>query len=418
MRKTRLFLRIIMVAIFSVIGGVLFVISGRFHVYPDEINVHFSGGFSGNTDADLQVCQEGKKYYLVYEDHQAGDEKRFELSKEEYEICTHVTPERFEKARQTKGADMICETVTLKYQNGKKEKTFPGVFYTLPPYYELKKLYGKKIREEDAAPLEKIDDALTHFFYSAQVKNATYCGSAKGTIYSFYGDGIVTIETGNYSCDKEIMDQLASELAIMKLFDDGLLEKRERPDTMEATKTLIEQTAGKSYEAYLEEDLIENSQYYKNLLPKNNSAAGMLTYLGMFRRSSEHPVSKESKDFLLEKNFTAVETYGNKAYVRTLRSKTGVAVMVWFPEENSCLAVYAENTPLCKDTLLEDGMKKILLSQGEEIVEGKSYVMTGAVTYSCICMVFAYLILLAMILLRNRQYKKDEAEGARSYGNR
>ncbi len=409
MRKTRLILLIIMVAVFSAIGGWLFVKSGRFHVFPDEINVHFSGGFSGNTDADLRVYGEGKKYYLVYEEHQTGDEKRFELTKEEYEICTHVNLERFEKAKQMKGADVVCETVTLKYQNGKKEKTFPAVSYSISPYYELKKLYAKKIREEEAAPLEKIDDALIHFFYSAQVKNATFCGTEKGTIYSFYGDGIVTVETENYTCNKEIMDQLASELAIMKLFDDGLLEKRERPDTMEAAKTLIEQTSGKSYEDYLEEDLTGNSQYYKYLLPKNNSAAGMLTYLGMFCRESEHPVSKESKDFLLEKNFTLTEAYGREAYVRKLRSKTGVAVMVWFPEENSCLAVYAENTPFCNDTMLEDGIKKILLSQGEESVDGKTYVMTGAVTYACICMGFAYLVLLAMIILRNRQYKKDEA---------
>lgn len=413
MWKTRLMLMIILVAVISAIGGVLFVKSENFQVYPDEINIHFSGGFSGATDEDLRVCKEGKKYYLIHEDHQRGTEERFELTKEEYEICTHVNPERFEKARQTKGADMIYETVTLKYQKGRKEKKFPGAHYSLPPYYELKNLYVKKTREEEASSLEKIDDALTHFFHSAQVKDAAYCGAgiaAKGTVYRFYGEGVEALETGNIPCDKEIVEQLASELAIMKLFDDGLLEKREKPDALETTKTLIEQTAGKSYKEYLEEDLCGNSLYYKELLPKNHSAAGMLTYLGIFRKTSDQPVSRESKDFLLEKNFTAVEVYGKKAYVRTVRSKIGIAVMVWFPEENLRLAAYAENTRFCKDTMLEDGMKKILLSQGEETADGKAYVMNGAVIYAFVCMGFAYLVLFAMILLRRRQYKKDEAD--------
>ena len=239
-------------------------------------------------------------------------------------------------------------------------------------------------------------------------------GSDRGTAYNVYGNGYDVFEKDVIPCKKDILDELVTELALQKLYDDKLLD--ERTTSLKDAKALIEKKSGTSFETYVEEELLGNPTL-SELRPSKESLIGLITYLHWIMTDSDKLVHRDSKAYLLQEKFEHVEKNGREAYVRTLRGSDQIVCLAWFPKEEYALVTAADVDLLSPVWMAEPALKQIMTSLGEESVSGEAYAWVDLGIRIAVCVLIAFVIAAAQGALLGRKDKKTKVEGAGPNGN-
>ena len=334
--------------------------------YPKEINVHYSGGLSGHTDKDLHVWEENGHYYLEYVENGEQTEL-YELTEKEYGYCVQVPQERLDNAKTIYVSDDIRKSITCVYDNG-NEITYPPESYAFCPYNELERMYQRKRRTQDPTPIQRIDEALEEYFQSAGIKNAVfYGGSQKEDIgtntFSYYGEGFGTITEGRPVCDPEILELFVDEAMVQKLYDDGALASREKPQSIGKCRNIITRSSGQDYEIY-KESFFTDPTLKRAMDPDNSSFMNVRSYIGFVFRY-HNMISQDSRDFLKDNYFQYVEKDGRGAYVRTLAKHGQTVIMIYLPKEDCVMCAMFEKGRPGNIISPKIAVKDIMLSLGE-----------------------------------------------------
>lgn len=339
---------------------VTFLFNGKKYPVADEISVEKQPGPNVIVEFSYhyicKVYKEKGKYYISYENlrSEENDPDVFEITKNEYNYCAAIDPNRF---KNYKNGGFNQYDINTRYGNDVSQYSVEGGF---SPLFELEWLYKEKAGLNKQETYQaRIETKLAEFLDNSAIEAAyitypseSYSGNdffIKGNaLCADFADAYYNLINRHY-CNQYLNIQL------MKLYDAGTISKPNLAADYEKKKEIYEQTTGKK-------------------LPQKVAYSDSF-YLAFLLRQDDTRIKQTSKRYILKKEVDALFGYTHKAYSNISYGDNGIIYYeLYLPDEKRSCSVGIIKPALMPEWYLKMALNHILINDGKTISWGALYI--------------------------------------------